>query len=113
MRGHFDKVMSYIHLAEQEGGRILCGGGPPASIGGRCKDGIFLQPTAIVDLDVNCRVNQEEIFGPVVTITPFRREDEVIRWANNTPFGLSASLWTRTWDERIAWRSKSTAAPSG
>ncbi|HWG42776.1 MAG TPA: aldehyde dehydrogenase [Gemmataceae bacterium] len=94
-RGHFDKVMSYIRLAEQEGGRILCGGEPPASVGERCKKGVFLQPTVIVDLDANCRVNQEEIFGPVVTITPFRHEEEVIRWANNTPFGLSASLWTR------------------
>ena len=49
----------------------------------------------IVDLDVNCRVNQEEIFGPVVTITPFRTEEEVVRYANAAPFGLSASLWTR------------------
>jgi aminomuconate-semialdehyde/2-hydroxymuconate-6-semialdehyde dehydrogenase len=94
-RGHFDKVMSYVRLAEREGGRILCGGGPPASVGERCKNGNFLQPTAVVDLAPGCRVNQEEIFGPVVTITSFRREDEVIRWANGTPFGLSASLWTR------------------
>ncbi|HEY7424257.1 MAG TPA: aldehyde dehydrogenase [Gemmataceae bacterium] len=94
-RGHFDKVMSYIRLAEEEGGRILCGGESPASIGERCKDGFFLQPTVIVDLAPNCRVNQEEIFGPVVTITSFERENEVIAWANSTPFGLSASLWTR------------------
>jgi aminomuconate-semialdehyde/2-hydroxymuconate-6-semialdehyde dehydrogenase len=94
-RGHFDKVMSYIRLAEQEGGRVLCGGGPPVSVGERCKDGVFLRPTVIVGLDVNCRVNREEVFGPVVTITPFRHEGEVIRYANGTPFGLSASLWTR------------------
>ncbi|HEY7315837.1 MAG TPA: aldehyde dehydrogenase [Gemmataceae bacterium] len=94
-RGHFDKVMSYIRLAEEEGGRILCGGGPPGSIGERCKNGVFLQPTVLVDLAPTCRVNQEEIFGPVVTITPFHGEVEVIRWANSTPFGLSASLWTR------------------
>ncbi len=87
--------MSYIRLAEKEGGRILCGGEPPASVDPRCKDGIFLQPTVIVDLDASCRVNQEEIFGPVVTITPFQHEEEVIAWANGTPFGLSASLWTR------------------
>ena len=49
----------------------------------------------IVDLDVNCRVNQEEIFGPVVTITPFRTEEQVVRYANAASFGLSASLWTR------------------
>ena len=94
-RGHFDKVMTYIRLAEEEGGHILCGGEPPTPVGGRCKGGIFLQPTVIVDLAPNCRVNQEEIFGPVVTITPFEREEEVIAWANSTPFGLSASLWTR------------------
>ena len=93
--GHFDKVMSYIHLAKEEGGRILCGGGPPVSVGERCKNGVFLQPTVLVDLAPTCRVNQEEIFGPVVTIAPFAHEEEVIRWANSTLFGLSASLWTR------------------
>jgi aminomuconate-semialdehyde/2-hydroxymuconate-6-semialdehyde dehydrogenase len=96
-RHHLERVMSYIHLARQEGGRVLCGGGPPApaQLGERCKAGAFLEPTVIVDLDVGCRVNQEEIFGPVVTITPFRTEEEVLRYANAAPFGLSASLWTR------------------
>jgi aminomuconate-semialdehyde/2-hydroxymuconate-6-semialdehyde dehydrogenase len=56
---------------------------------------LFLEPAVVVDLDVNCRVNQEEIFGPVVTVTPFRDEEEVVRYANATPYGLSASLWTR------------------
>jgi aminomuconate-semialdehyde/2-hydroxymuconate-6-semialdehyde dehydrogenase len=95
-RRHLDRVMSYIELAKREGGRVLCGGGPPspAQLGERCKDGAFLEPTVIVDLDVNCRVNREEIFGPVVTITPFRTEEEVVRHANAAPFGLSASLWT-------------------
>jgi aminomuconate-semialdehyde/2-hydroxymuconate-6-semialdehyde dehydrogenase len=92
--GHRDKVLSYIELARQEGGRILCGGGP-AAVGGRCQGGFFVEPTVIVDLPVECRVNQEEIFGPVVTITPFRDEGEAVRHANATPFGLSASLWTR------------------
>jgi aminomuconate-semialdehyde/2-hydroxymuconate-6-semialdehyde dehydrogenase len=92
--GHRDKVLSYIELARQEGGRILCGGGP-AAVGGRCQGGFFVEPTVIVDLPVECRVNQEEIFGPVVTITPFRDEGEAVRYANATPFGLSASLWTR------------------
>ncbi len=94
-RAHFDKVTSYIQLAKAEGGRILCGGGPAKGVGQRCQSGVFVEPTVIVDLDVNCRVNQEEIFGPVVTIAPFRTEDEVIRHANATPFGLSASLWTQ------------------
>jgi aminomuconate-semialdehyde/2-hydroxymuconate-6-semialdehyde dehydrogenase len=94
-KGHLDKVVSYIRLAQEEGGRILCGGERPRSVGERCKEGNFLEPTVIVDLDVRCRVNQEEIFGPVVTITPFHTEEEVIDYANSTLFGLSASLWTR------------------
>jgi aminomuconate-semialdehyde/2-hydroxymuconate-6-semialdehyde dehydrogenase len=94
-KGHLEKVQSYIRLAKDEGGRILCGGNVPDSVGERCRNGYFLQPTVIVDLDVNCRVNQEEVFGPVVTITPFRTEEEAVHFANATPFGLSASLWTR------------------
>jgi aminomuconate-semialdehyde/2-hydroxymuconate-6-semialdehyde dehydrogenase len=96
-RRHLDRVLSYIQLAKEEGGRVLCGGSVPTPevLGERCKDGSFLEPTVIVDLDVNCRVNQEEIFGPVVTITPFRTEDDVVSYANAAPFGLSASLWTR------------------
>jgi aminomuconate-semialdehyde/2-hydroxymuconate-6-semialdehyde dehydrogenase len=96
-RRHLERVQSYIRLAETEGGRVLCGGGPPPPevLVERCRDGAFLEPAVIVDLDVNCRVNQEEIFGPVVTITPFRTEAEVVRYANAAPFGLSASLWTR------------------
>jgi aminomuconate-semialdehyde/2-hydroxymuconate-6-semialdehyde dehydrogenase len=94
-RRHLDKVAGYLQLAREEGGKLLCGGGPPKSLPPRCKDGWFLQPAVITDLDVHCRVNQEEIFGPVVTITPFDSEQEVIDFANATPFGLSASLWTR------------------
>jgi aminomuconate-semialdehyde/2-hydroxymuconate-6-semialdehyde dehydrogenase len=93
---HLERVLSYINLAKKEGGRILCGGKPPApaQIGERCRNGAFLEPTVVVDLDLNCRVNQEEIFGPVVTIAPFRTESEVIRYANASQLGLSASLWT-------------------
>jgi aminomuconate-semialdehyde/2-hydroxymuconate-6-semialdehyde dehydrogenase len=96
-RRHLDRVLSYVRLAEEEGGRVLCGGGPPAPevLGERCKGGAFLEPAVVVDLGVGCRVNQEEVFGPVVTITPFRTEEEVVRYANAAPFGLSASLWTR------------------
>jgi aminomuconate-semialdehyde/2-hydroxymuconate-6-semialdehyde dehydrogenase len=94
---HLDRVLSYIDMARSEGGRVLCGGGrpDPARLAERCKRGAFLEPTVIVDLDMCCRVNQEEIFGPVVTITPFRAEEEVVSYANSVPFGLSASLWTR------------------
>lgn len=90
-----DKVKSYLQLAKDLGGTIHCGGGAPVDLPSRCKDGYFILPTVITDLDVSCRVNQEEIFGPVVTITPFDSEQEVIEYANSTPYGLSASVWTR------------------
>jgi aminomuconate-semialdehyde/2-hydroxymuconate-6-semialdehyde dehydrogenase len=90
-----DKVASYIALARQEGGKILCGGAPPSRLPERCRGGFFLEPTVITGLKVDSRVNQEEIFGPVVTVTPFSSEDEVVAYANSTPYGLAASLWTR------------------
>jgi len=93
-RGHFDKVMSYIALAREEGGRVLAGGGPPEGLPERCRAGFFIEPTVITGLDATCRVNQEEIFGPVVTVVPFEDEDEVLEYANGTPYGLSASVWT-------------------
>lgn len=89
-----EKVLSYLQLARDEGGTILCGGGPPTKMHERCRGGFFLQPTVITGLDVTCRVNREEIFGPVVTITPFDTEDEVVAYANGTDYGLSASVWT-------------------
>ncbi len=91
---HFDKVMSYIELAKQEGGTILTGGSPPAAMPDRCQNGWFIEPTVITGLDSNCRVNQEEIFGPVATIIPFDSEADAIAMANSTPYGLAASLWT-------------------
>jgi aminomuconate-semialdehyde/2-hydroxymuconate-6-semialdehyde dehydrogenase len=94
-KAHLDKVTGYIKLAREEGGKILCGGGPPPTLNERCKNGSFIQPTVIAGLSTNCRVNQEEIFGPVATVAPFRSEVEVVDWANSTPYGLSASLWTR------------------
>jgi aminomuconate-semialdehyde/2-hydroxymuconate-6-semialdehyde dehydrogenase len=94
-RDHFEKVMSYIDLARGEGGEILCGGGPPEPISDRCRDGFFVRPTVVTGLDAACRVNQEEIFGPVVTIMPFRDETEVLAGANSTRYGLSATVWTR------------------
>jgi aminomuconate-semialdehyde/2-hydroxymuconate-6-semialdehyde dehydrogenase len=91
---HRAKILSYIALAREEGGTILCGGGPASAPNDRCAQGFFVDPTVITDLSVDCRVNQEEIFGPVVTITPFDTEDEAVSFANATPYGLAASLWT-------------------
>lgn len=90
---HFDKIMSYIELAKTEGGTILCGG-KQAHPDDRCSDGWFIEPTVIEGLSHDCRTNQEEIFGPVVTIMPFDTEDEVLGYANSVRYGLSATVWT-------------------
>lgn len=90
---HMKKVLSYIELAKTEGGEILTGGNQ-VKMNGRCADGYFVEPTVIVGLDEKCRTNQEEIFGPVVTIMPFDKEEEVIGYANSTAYGLSATIWT-------------------
>ncbi len=90
---HMKKILSYIELAKSEGGKILCGG-KQIKIEGRCENGYFVEPTIIVGLPVTCRTNMEEIFGPVVTISPFENEKEVIEYANATEYGLSASIWT-------------------
>jgi aminomuconate-semialdehyde/2-hydroxymuconate-6-semialdehyde dehydrogenase len=92
---HRDKVLSYIELARGEGGRVRTGGGAPEDLPERLRGGFFVRPTVITDVDPGGRVMQEEIFGPVVTITPFRDEAEAIRIANSTPYGLAASIWTR------------------
>jgi len=91
----FDKVSSYLQLARGLGGKIHCGGGPPTNLPDRCKEGFFIAPTVITDLDIHCCINKEEIFGPVVTVTPFDSEQEVIEFANSTDYGLSATVWTR------------------
>lgn len=106
--GHMNKVLSYIGLAKEEGGGILTGG-TPLKIPGRCENGFFVGPTIIADLDCNCRTNQEEIFGPVISLIPFDSEAQVIHEANNTPYGLSATLWTEnlTRAHRVAAALKS------
>ena len=93
--GHMDKVLGCIEQAKQEGGKILCGGGRVKVATERCKDGWFVSPTLIDGLEAGCRTNQEEIFGPVVTLMPFKDEEELIEKANSTEYGLAASLWSR------------------
>jgi aminomuconate-semialdehyde/2-hydroxymuconate-6-semialdehyde dehydrogenase len=91
---HFDKIMRCIDLAKQEGGKILCGGNS-IKLEGRCANGYFIQPTIIEGLNQTCETNQEEIFGPVVTIQSFKTEEEVLQLANATQYGLAASIWTQ------------------
>ena len=89
---HKDKVKSYIDLASQEGGAVLCGG-ESVSVPD-LKQGYYLSPCVIEVKSNSCRLNQEEIFGPVVTLMPFDSEEEVLNLANDVPYGLSASIWT-------------------
>ena len=106
--GHMNKVLSYIDLAKKEGGKILCGG-KRVVLSGRCATGYFVEPTVVVGLDQSCRTNQEEIFGPVVTIMPFDTEEEAISYANSNAYGLSATLWTENLKRahRVAHQIKS------
>lgn len=92
---HMDKVLSYIELAKEEGGTVLTGG-VQVHLEGEYSKGYYLRPTVIEGLDYKCRTNQEEIFGPVVTITPFDTEEEVLTMANSTSYGLSATIWTES-----------------
>jgi aminomuconate-semialdehyde/2-hydroxymuconate-6-semialdehyde dehydrogenase len=105
---HMKKVLGYIDLAQKEGGKILCGG-KQVKLSGRCANGYFLEPTVIVGLNEKCSTNQEEIFGPVVTIMPFDTEEEVLAYANSTTYGLSATIWTENLNRahRIANQVKS------
>ena len=93
-REHFDKVMGCIATARDEGGRILCGG-ESVKVEGRCADGWFIAPTVIEGLGNDAATNQQEIFGPVVTLIPFDDEGEALAIANGTGYGLAASVWTR------------------
>ena len=90
---HYAKVMGHIALAREEGGTVLCGG-QAVDVPGRCARGWFIAPTVIEGLSSSCRTNQEEIFGPVVTLMPFDDDDEAIALANATQYGLAASVWT-------------------
>jgi aminomuconate-semialdehyde/2-hydroxymuconate-6-semialdehyde dehydrogenase len=92
-KNHFEKILSYIELAKQEGGTILAGGNA-LKPNVRCENGYFIAPTIIEGLSVNCRTNMEEIFGPVVTIMPFDTDEEVIAYANTSEYGLACSIWT-------------------
>lgn len=96
---HLEKVESYIEIAEDEGGKILWGGKRVTVKG--LEKGYYLEPTIIEVFDDQCRANQEEIFGPVVTLMPFETEEEVLKMANSVKYGLSATLWTTNLDRSM------------
>lgn len=105
---HMEKVLSYIELAKEEGGTILCGGERVTPAGDN-ENGWFVSPTVIEGLAHDCRTNQEEIFGPVVTLTPFETEDEALHMANSIGYGLAAMVWTENLSRahRVASRIES------
>ena len=87
-----ERVQGYIEVGQQEGARLLSGGSAP---GGALARGSYLQPTVFDRANNRMRIAQEEIFGPVLTIIPFEDEGEVLRLVNDTPYGLSGSIWTK------------------
>ena len=92
-KDHMEKVLSYITLAQQEGGTILAGG-RQVVLDAPYDKGFYIEPTIIEGLAHDCRTNQEEIFGPVVTLCPFDSEEEALHMANATQYGLAATVWT-------------------
>ena len=92
-REHLAKILNYIELAKSEGGTILAGGNQ-VTLADRCQNGYFLQPTIIEGLTNQAICNQEEIFGPVITLQPFSSDEEALSLANESQYGLAATLWT-------------------
>ncbi len=90
---HLNKVLSYIEIAKREGGKILAGG-HQVTLTGRCADGYFIQPTIIEGLTNQAICNQQEIFGPVITLQPFDSDEEALALANESQYGLAATVWT-------------------
>ncbi|HLW14214.1 MAG TPA: aldehyde dehydrogenase, partial [Flavobacteriaceae bacterium] len=89
---HLNKVLGFVSKAEEEGGRILTGGNRITH--GDFANGYFMEPTIIELESDDCTINQEEVFGPVVTLLAFDTEEEVLSYANATRYGLSATVWT-------------------
>lgn len=92
---HLQKVLGHIEAARQDKATVLTGGTVPTNLPKNLQGGFFLNPTVITGADSSCRIMQEEVFGPVVTVTPFDTDDEAIALANGTRYGLSSSIWTR------------------
>lgn len=91
-RPQFDKVCRYIDIATQDGARLVAGGTPVAVDG--FPQGLFMRPTVFADVKNDMRIAREEVFGPIAAVIPFRDEDDAVRIANATEFGLAAGVWT-------------------
>ncbi|MBN3790764.1 5-carboxymethyl-2-hydroxymuconate semialdehyde dehydrogenase [Burkholderia sp. Ac-20353] len=95
-RAHWEKVTGYIRIGEQEGARLVAGGADkPANLPAHLRNGNFVRPTVFADVDNRMRIAQEEIFGPVACLIPFEDEDEGLRLANDTSYGLASYIWTQ------------------
>ncbi|KVU70145.1 5-carboxymethyl-2-hydroxymuconate semialdehyde dehydrogenase [Burkholderia ubonensis] len=95
-RAHWEKVTGYIRIGEQEGARLVAGGADqPADLPAHLRNGNFVRPTVFADVDNRMRIAQEEIFGPVACLIPFDDEDEGLRLANATRYGLASYIWTQ------------------
>ncbi len=92
--GHLEKVEAYLALAREEGGRVLCGG-QRVTLAGELAGGYYLRPAVVEGLINDCRTNQEEIFGPIVTLQAFDTEAEALALANDSAYGLAATVWTQ------------------
>jgi aldehyde dehydrogenase (NAD+) len=92
-RPQYDKVLSYIDVAKNEGAKLRMGGGPATRP--ECGKGWFVEPTIFTGVNNRMRIAQEEVFGPVLSIIPFKDEDDAVRIANDVRFGLGAGVWTQ------------------
>jgi aldehyde dehydrogenase len=89
----FKKILSYLEIGKEEGGQVLCGG-TARHVNSGCDNGYYIEPTIFAGNN-KMRIFQEEIFGPVVSVTTFKTTEEAIQLANDTSFGLGAGVWTR------------------
>lgn len=89
-RPQYEKVLGYLHGAMQEGATIACGGGPDAELGG-----LFVKPTVVTNVTAENTIVREEVFGPVLAAYTFTSEDEALKLANDTPYGLAGAVWTK------------------
>jgi acyl-CoA reductase-like NAD-dependent aldehyde dehydrogenase len=87
-----DKVLSYCVIAQEDGAQLLAGGHRIAT--GALADGNFVEPTVFGGVNSEMRLAQEEVFGPILAVIPFSEDDEVVRMANSTIYGLAATIWT-------------------
>ena len=90
---HYKKVTSYLEIAKEENATLICGGKRP-ELPDYLNNGFYLEPTVYLQEDPKARICQEEIFGPIVTIIPFDTEEEALKIANDTEYGLNGVVWT-------------------